>query len=815
MPESPQPPAHPAEEAPPAPAAPSPPMTGRLTTIGVPDLLRRAYSERFTGELLLSRGDEQKQIYFETGNIVFAASNQPADRIGTSLLRQGLITQDDFNRILAQAHEGKRFGQALVEAGLMSERDLITNITFQVLDIIYSVFNWTTGAFEFIPGEHRVAEELKLKLTTASIILEGVRRIEDFGIIRRGLGDLNRFIAPSSSPLLRLQTMTLKPFERQLLELITQPLDLLHILVVVSSPPAATLKAIFGLISAGVLEQTEPPTLSRDTGKFELPAALRPVIPLATPTTTSQAQPAYSPDYAAFRSRLDELWARIRLNNPHLILNVPVGAALEDINFAYLRLADQFHPDRFLTAPIPLRREVEEAFRHIVQSFEYLRQQALQVRLQRTTGRFMAVPGAIPGLARTTGAYPAAPTAPAPPPARAAARTPNPVKPTGNAEVDAAIDDLLAYLDDQKAPSSSAMPFPCCSAQNHPSPCPASGWLKSWPAGPIISPASATAPSTKCCLPRWKTSAMLNAHVSSKPSTRMRFTKPLSPTSCRSARKSRNFSSSSWAAFGSFYATPDPAPPARRRASGGSPMSYVIRRLHDTRRRCLAYALTGSLFFGLTLGGTSATAQSPNDPPTRPRTYAATPADRVTLPAGTALTLELLTPVHTRINAPGDEVIAQLRESVRLADGTLVLPRGTEVRGTIAAVNPARMPQRAARLQMVFDTVITDLGNQPLAAVVVSIDDVGNEARLRADQSGTVSGGHSGRRTVQNTINGGWLGSIGSGIIVLSGGSGAAAAGALGGGALGGVLLTRGNDIRLPSGTIVRLSLTKPNTFAL
>lgn len=430
-------------------------MTGTLTTTGVPDLLRRAYSERFTGELLLSHEDEQKQIYFETGNIVFAASNQPADRIGVSLLRQGLITQADFDRILAQTHEGKRFGQALVEAGLMSERDLITNITFQVLDIIYSVFNWTTGTFEFIAGENRVAEELKLKLTTASIILEGVRRIEDFGIIRRGLGDLNRFIAPSSSPLLRLQTMTLKPHERQLLELITQPLDLLHILVVTSSPPAVTLKAIFGLISAGVLEQTEPPTLSRDTGKFELPAALRPVIPLATPATASQAQPASHPDYAVLQSRLDELWSRIRLNQPHLVLQVPVRASLEDINLAYLRLADQFHPDRFLTAPMPLRREIDEAFRYIVQSFEYLRQQALQERLQRTTGRF---PAAF-HPAHTTGTYPAAtvtgnlsPDLPTPSPARPAARIPNPVKPTGNAEVDTAIDDLLAYLDDQKAP---------------------------------------------------------------------------------------------------------------------------------------------------------------------------------------------------------------------------------------------------------------------------------------------------------------------------------------------------------------------------
>lgn len=226
---------------------------------------------------------------------------------------------------------------------------------------------------------------------------------------------------------------------------------------------------------------------------------------------------------------------------------------------------------------------------------------------------------------------------------------------------------------------------------------------------------------------------------------------------------------------------------------------------------------------GLTLGAAllfagnapAVRGQTPNDPPPRPRTAALPATDRVTLPAGTPLVLELLTAVHTRINGPGDEVVAQLKESVRLADGTLALPRGVEVRGTIAAVSPARMPQRPARLRMVFDTLVTDLGHQQMAAVVVSVDDVGNEARLRADRDGTVSGGRSGRRTVQNAINGGWLGSIGAGVIVLGGGSGPAAAGTLGGGALGGVLLTRGNDIRLPQGTIVRLTLTKPTTIAL
>ncbi|OYT70934.1 MAG: hypothetical protein CFK52_09465 [Chloracidobacterium sp. CP2_5A] len=245
-----------------------------------------------------------------------------------------------------------------------------------------------------------------------------------------------------------------------------------------------------------------------------------------------------------------------------------------------------------------------------------------------------------------------------------------------------------------------------------------------------------------------------------------------------------------------------------------SQANAVMRRSPRFRWSRRAGCLASSLALGLALAA-SAPGQSPSDPPTRPRAYAASAARKATLPAGTPLVLELLTPVHTRINAPGDEVVAQLKESIRLADGSLVIPRGTEVRGTIAAIHPAKMPQRAARLQMVFDTIATDLGYQQMAAVVVSVDDVGNEARLRADQTGTVSGGRSGRRTMQNAINGGWLGSIGAGVIVLSGGSGPAAAGTLGGGALGGVLLTRGNDIRLPQGAIVRLALAKPATIAL
>lgn len=484
-------------------------MNGSLTTVSLPDILRQIYSERLTGELVLTRGQEYKQIYFETGNIVFAASNQPQDRIGASLLRQGIIKPDQFEQVMAQTSEGKRFGQVLVEAGIMNERDVTTNITFQILDIIYSVFTWTTGDYEFLDGECRLAEELKLKLTTASIILEGVRRIEDFGVIRRGLGDLNRFIAPSTSPLLRMQTMTLKPLERQLLEMVAQPLDLLQIMIYSNAAAEPTLRALFGLISSGVLEQTAPPEVSRDTGKFELPLEIRPNFPVAPTNATSQPNIEFSDDYAALRAEIDNLKARIRLNHPNAILDVSASASLEEINFAYLRLADRFHPDKYVTAPIDIRQEIDEVFRRVVQSFEYLHQRAIHLNLQRSTGRLPGFNSA--QTPRTTGAYPVLPPSfqPTPPPnpnrstggyqvppnlaqnrqtggfpvlgtpnqgipipftvenpadpmsyadrnsnwpEQQMVRRASVLAPTGNADTDAAILDFLAYLNDEKAP---------------------------------------------------------------------------------------------------------------------------------------------------------------------------------------------------------------------------------------------------------------------------------------------------------------------------------------------------------------------------
>ncbi len=241
-------------------------IRGSLQESSLPDVMRRIYTERRTGELLVVKDVVRRRVFFDMGRAIFAASNRKGDRLGSFLLRRGDINQTVFEMVNSMIPRGQRFGQMLVEMGILNEEQLAKAVHEQILSMIYALFEWTKGEFEFIErATTNVPPDLKLELSMADIILEGVGRIRDFSVVRRGMGDLNRLIAPTSDPLLRLQQASLRPLERDLLNQITEPADLLSILVFSQQSAAEAIRSVYGLVSAGFLtwlplliERTEP-----------------------------------------------------------------------------------------------------------------------------------------------------------------------------------------------------------------------------------------------------------------------------------------------------------------------------------------------------------------------------------------------------------------------------------------------------------------------------------------------------------------------------------------------------------------------------
>ena len=98
---------------------------GRLEGMSLPDLLWSLCEQKKTGVLQLSRFELRKSIYIEEGQIVFASSSDPDDRLGELFLREGTITLDQLQESLSQLSRGKRLGTLLVEAGSLAPGDLV------------------------------------------------------------------------------------------------------------------------------------------------------------------------------------------------------------------------------------------------------------------------------------------------------------------------------------------------------------------------------------------------------------------------------------------------------------------------------------------------------------------------------------------------------------------------------------------------------------------------------------------------------------------------------------------------------------------
>jgi type IV secretion system protein VirB10 len=176
------------------------------------------------------------------------------------------------------------------------------------------------------------------------------------------------------------------------------------------------------------------------------------------------------------------------------------------------------------------------------------------------------------------------------------------------------------------------------------------------------------------------------------------------------------------------------------------------------------------------------------------RTAPGLPPD-VTVPTGTRVLLELVGELSTKSAREGDRVY--LRTAVPVAvDGRVVIPRGSDVQGSITRAKPAGRVSGKGELYIRFDSLIMPNG--------VSRD---FHARPPGSEGQVPGNGKSadGRTVMMGTGMGASIGAITRGL------PGAAVGGGIG--ALAGVLLSRNQDVVLRPGTHVEMVLDRDLVF--
>src|SRR5215211_2708073 len=147
-------------------------MNGQLSEQPLAELIREISSKSLGGRLRLEHDRVHVVVYFENGNIDYAASNLRTLRLREYLRKSELVSEDNLDDRVPDLELLKRLCARNLISAVAAEQVQIK----QVADVLRLALLWTDGAWEF-ESRSRLEEQLDLKLDLNSLLLEAGRRL--------------------------------------------------------------------------------------------------------------------------------------------------------------------------------------------------------------------------------------------------------------------------------------------------------------------------------------------------------------------------------------------------------------------------------------------------------------------------------------------------------------------------------------------------------------------------------------------------------------------------------------------------------------
>jgi hypothetical protein len=227
--------------------------------------------EQKTGILRVADGDKEIRIYFLDGDIVYAMGSNKQDRLGAFIKKQGVISNEQLKACLAKGkQEKKALGKILMEQGYISEEKLNEVIHQQTQEMVFNLFLWEKGSFEYKDIELNVNSIVVTKLNVMATLLEASRRIDEMSVLKKQI-PYDTLVFQLSGKVQNKDEITLNSDEWQILGLFDGKQKVRDVIDASDFDEFSAYKIIHSLLNSGLIEKSEDD--SQQGRKGEAPAA--------------------------------------------------------------------------------------------------------------------------------------------------------------------------------------------------------------------------------------------------------------------------------------------------------------------------------------------------------------------------------------------------------------------------------------------------------------------------------------------------------------------------------------------------------------
>ena len=166
------------------------PLTGNLETFKLNSIFQLLNDDQKTGVLKVRNEDKEIRIYIKDGEIIYATGSQKQERLGQFLKNNDLISQKQLLASLKKAKTQKKaLGKILIEQGILSSQKLQEIIQQQIEFLIFNLFLWDQGEFEYNDAALNLKGMIVAKINVVGLLREASRRIDEISILKKHIPD--------------------------------------------------------------------------------------------------------------------------------------------------------------------------------------------------------------------------------------------------------------------------------------------------------------------------------------------------------------------------------------------------------------------------------------------------------------------------------------------------------------------------------------------------------------------------------------------------------------------------------------------------
>ncbi len=232
-------------------------LQGDFEGLTLASILQLLCNDQKTGVLTVTADKDESRVFFEQGTIIYATASLKEARLGFLMRTDGVISEQQLEKCLAQAREEKmHLGKILVEKGYISLDTLKKYNTKQVEAILYNLLFWKKGRFEYKDAALNLKGMIVTQLNPMKLILEASRRIDELSVLQKFIPS-DRLVFKMSGKVQSKEEIKLNANEWRILSLIDGTRTVRQIINESGYDEFAVYKIFFSVISSGLIEQKE------------------------------------------------------------------------------------------------------------------------------------------------------------------------------------------------------------------------------------------------------------------------------------------------------------------------------------------------------------------------------------------------------------------------------------------------------------------------------------------------------------------------------------------------------------------------------